>query len=141
MWRQLLGLADAQTKTALRNIAAPALLILLCAFFALIGLAGLFGALFLRLAATQGPVFAALAVAVAAFILALIALGAILVRGRRKTPPAPAPAPVDLAALLPGLLPGLLPLLKPKQLAIGSALAALLFGLAAMATSSKKDER
>jgi len=140
MWRQLLGLADGQAKSALRNIAVPALLILLCALFALIALAGLFGALFLHLAATQGPVFAALTVAGVAFGLALIALVAVLLRDRWQKKPAPAPAPVDLASLLPGLLPNLLPLLKPKQLAIGSALAAVLFGLAAMAESSSKDK-
>lgn len=140
MWDQLLVMADEQAKAALRKIAVPTLLIVFCALFALVGLAGLFGALFLHLAATQGPVFAALVSAGAAFGLALIALVALLLRGRRQKPEAPAAAPVDLASLLPGLLPSLLPLIKPKQLAIGSAVAALLFGLAAMAGSTKKDK-
>lgn len=138
MWSQFVGLADAKARAWAQGLAVPALLALLCAIFAIVTIAGLFGALFWWLAPSQGHVAAALYVAGLAFFLAMSFMLPLLLRRRRKALPPPG-ASVQPASILPNLVAKTLPLLTPKQIVIGSALAALALGLAAMSRPSSED--
>jgi hypothetical protein len=123
MWRSLVGLADDQARSAAQRFAWPVTLVLIGAAFVILALAGLFGAVFFWLAASHGPVAAALVVACLAFLAAFGCVLPLLIN-RANRPPEPAPQASGFAAALPKIAP----VLGARPVALGAVALALAVG-------------
>ncbi len=120
MWRSLVGLADDQARSAARRFAWPVTLLLLAAAFVILALAGFFAALFFWLAASHGPVAAALVVACLAFLAAFACVLPILISPANRSPE-PAAQISSIAAALPKIAP----IFGARPVALGAVALAL----------------
>jgi hypothetical protein len=127
MTNEIVELVRQEAAAAMRRAITPMAYAAIGAIFALFAVAGLFTALFFRLAPDFGPIVAALICAAVAFVLAVIAFLPLLVK--RKKPPRP---PTD------GVLPQFVALMAkstptpgPRQLIVTAAVIALALFLSA----------
>lgn len=122
MKNEIVGLVQAQAKSAVRKVVVPTAFAAVGGLFLLFMIAALFVALFFWLEPTQGAVTASLAVAGAALVLALIAFLPLMLK---RSPPPPPPRQADAALpQLVGLMSRSAGKLGPRQLVVAATLLA-----------------